>query len=206
MSTMTDAGRDVTGGVDTHTDEHVAAVADATGRILATSAFPATAAGYRALLAWMRRHGVVSRVGVEGTGAYGAGIARFLTSAGVAVIEVDRPDRQLRRSRGKTDTIDAEHAARAVLSGEATGTPKSRDGSVECIRALRVVRRSAVAARTTVGNQLTNLVLTAPEELRAELRGLSTPKMVAVAAAFRPAAPTTVVAATKYAMREAARW
>jgi transposase len=205
MTTIADQTRVVTGGVDTHTDVHVAAVVDDTGKILDSASFPSTSAGFRQLLAWMRRHGTVGRVGVEGTGAYGAGLARFLTAAGVEVIEVDRPNRQLRRARGKSDTIDAEHAARAVLSGEATGAPKSRTGNVESIRALRVVRRSAVAARTTAGNQLTNLVLTAPEELRAELRGLSTAKLVATAASFRPGEPTTVTAATKFAMREAAR-
>ncbi|MFA5883640.1 MAG: IS110 family transposase [Acidimicrobiia bacterium] len=205
MTTIAEIDRVVTGGVDTHTDVHVAAVVDATGKILGSESFPTTIAGFRSLLAWMRRHGTLDQVGVEGTGAYGAGLARFLTGAGVKVVEVDRPNRQLRRSRGKSDTIDAEHAARAVLSGEATGTPKTRNGTVECVRALRVVRRSAVTARTAAGNQLVNLVLTAPEELRGNLRGLSTAKLVAAAAAFRPATPTTVNAATKLAMREAAR-
>jgi transposase len=205
MTTIAEIDRVVTGGVDTHTDVHVAAVVDGTGRILGSNSFPTTVAGFRHLLAWMRRHGTLGRVGVEGTGAYGAGLARFLTAAGVEVVEVDRPNRQLRRSRGKSDTIDAEHAARAVLSGEATGAPKTRNGTVECVRALRVVRRSAVVARTAAGNQLVNLVLTAPEELRADLRGLSTVRLVAAARAFRPAAPTTVTAATKFAMREVAR-
>lgn len=205
MTTIAEIDRAVTGGVDTHTDVHVAAVVDATGKILGSESFPTTTAGFRALLAWMRRHGTLGRVGVEGTGAYGAGLARFLARAGVEVVEVDRPNRQLRRSRGKSDAIDAEHAARVVLSGEATGTPKTRDGTVECVRALRVVRRSAVTARTAAGNQLVNLVLTAPEELRGDLRGLSTTKLVAAVAAFRPAKPATVMAATKFAMREAAR-
>jgi transposase len=205
MTTMTDIDLAVTGGVDTHSDVHVAAIIDDTGKLLGSESFETTAAGYRALLAWMRCYGTLIRIGVEGTGAYGAGLARFLTDAGVTVIEVDRPNRQLRRSRGKSDTIDAEHAARVVLSGEATGTPKTRDGAVEAIRALRVVRRSAMAARTTAGNQLINLVLTAPDELRNELRSLSTLKLVALTSGFRPGPPTTVITATKFAMREAAR-
>jgi transposase len=205
VTTIAEKTRVVTGGVDTHTDVHVAAIVDDTGRILGSDSFPTTSAGFGRLLAWMRSFGAVAQVGVEGTGAYGAGLARFLTEAGVGVVEVDRPNRQLRRARGKSDTIDAEHAARAVLSGEATGIPKTRTGAVECVRALRVVRRSAVAARTAAGNQLTNLVLTAPEELRAELRGLTTVKLVVTASAFRPGEPVTVTAATKLAMREAAR-
>ena len=147
MTTMAEIDRVVTGGVDTHTDVHVAAVVDNTGRILGSDSFPTTSASFRRLLAWMQHHGTIGKIGVEGTGAYGAGLARFLADAGIEVVEVDRPNRQLRRSRGKSDTIDAEHAARAVLSGEATAAPKARNGTVECVRALRVVRRSAVVAR-----------------------------------------------------------
>lgn len=205
MTTIAEKTRFVTGGVDTHTDVHVAAIVDSTGRILGSESFPTTLAGFRRLLGWMRSFGTLGQIGVEGTGSYGAGLARFLTAAGVEVIEVDRPNRQLRRARGKTDVIDAEHAARAVLSGEASAIPKTRSGAIECVRALRVVRRSAVTARTAVGNQLTSLVLTAPEDLRSELRGLSTAKLVATASAFRPGEPSTVLAATKFAMREAAR-
>jgi Transposase len=108
---MHDQQVDVTGGVDTHGERHVAAVVDAAGRILGTRAFPAEAAGYRQLLAWMGSFGQVMRVGVEGTGAYGAGLARYLAGQDVAVVEVNRPDRQARRRRGKSDTTDAEAAA-----------------------------------------------------------------------------------------------
>ena len=154
----------VTGGVDTHADVHVAAVVDQVGRVLGTQAFPATAAGYRAALAWMSAHGELAKVGVEGTGSYGAGLARCLAACGVEVVEVMRPNRQARRRRGKSDAADAVAAALAALSGEASGVPKSRDGAAESIRALRVARAGAVKARTQAGNQLRDLIVTAPEQ------------------------------------------
>jgi transposase len=121
----------VTGGVDTHADVHVAAVVDQVGRVLGTQAFPATTAGYRAALAWMSAHGELAGVGVEGTGSYGAGLARYLAACSIEVAEVIRPNRQARRQRGKSDTADAVAAALAALSGEAAGVPKSRDGAAE---------------------------------------------------------------------------
>jgi len=135
---------------------------------------------------WAQGHGEWTRAGVEGTGAYGAGLARHLAEAGVEVIEVDRPNRQRRRRRGKSDPTDAEAAARAVLSGEATTVPKDRSGVVEAIRILHVTRRSAVKAKTQAGNQMKDLILTAPEPIRAKLRGLSTPQRVRVCASWRP--------------------
>jgi transposase len=143
MTTMTPAPGTVTGGVDTHADIHVAAAVDHLGGVLGTAEFDTTAAGYRRLLAWLRGFGPLHKVGVEGTGSYGAGLARHLTEQGVQVVEVARPNRQLRRRRGKSDTLDAVAAAREVLSGEATATPKTHDGPVECLRALKVVQRSA---------------------------------------------------------------
>jgi transposase len=105
-------------------------------------------------------------VGVEGTGAYGAGLARYLRGHGIVVVEVDRPDRKGRRSHGTSDPIDAYAAATAALNGTASGTPKTRDGRVEAIRALRVVRRGAVKARTQAMNQLKGLAVTVPSDLR----------------------------------------
>lgn len=135
---MTPRGPHVTGGVDTHGDVHVGAALDtATGRMLGTASFPTTTAGYTGLLGWLRGFGDLDRVGVESTGSYGAGLCRFLRVDGVEVIEVDRPDRKARRFDGKSDPIDAEAAARAVLSGRAAGTPKSRDGLVEAVRSWR---------------------------------------------------------------------
>ena len=130
--------------MDTHADVHVAAVVDQVGRVLGTRAFAADAAGYAAALVWMRVHGELAKVGVEGTGSYGAGLARYLAARGVEVAEVIRPNRQARRQRGKSDAADAVAAALAALSGEASGMPKSRDGAAESIRALKVARAGAV--------------------------------------------------------------
>jgi transposase len=151
----------VTVEVDSH-GVHVAAALDQLGRLLATTTVPTTTRGYRQLLAWARKLGQVQRFGVEGTGAYAAGLLRFLHANGQLVLEVDRPDRSTRRRRGKSELIDAEAAARAVLSQAAQGMPKSRDGTVEMVRALRVARRSAVKARTQAANQLHDLVVSAP--------------------------------------------
>src|SRR5215207_3613383 len=137
----------VTVGVDTHLDTHVAAVIDQAGRLLDTQAFPASTRGYVALVTWAERFGPVERVGVEGTGTYGAGLTRFVRAYGLQVVEVDRPDRSLRRRRGKSDPIDAQAAARATLAGVATTAPKTREGQVEMIRVLRVARRGAIKAR-----------------------------------------------------------
>ncbi|HLJ08523.1 MAG TPA: transposase, partial [Acidimicrobiia bacterium] len=181
--------------MDTHRDINVAAVVDHTGRILGTAGFPTTLAGHRQLLRWLRRHGRLTLVGVEGTGAWGAGLARFLTREGIPVVEVDRPNRQHRRRRGKSDPADAEAAARAALNGEAAGTPKTRTGKVEAIRALRVARRSALKARTQAANQLHSLVVTAPDDLRSQLGGLRLDDLAATAQRFRPGPPTTPAAA-----------
>lgn len=174
------------GGVDTHTATHHAAVIDEHGRLLDHAQFPASPAGYAQLLTWMRRIGQLDRVGVEGTGAYGAGLARYLHGQGVIVLEVPRPDRRLRRQRGKSDPIDAEAAARTVLAGDAAGPPKLATGQIEAIRMLRVARLGAVKAKTAATNALQALIVTAPEPLRSELRALSTTKLVAVCTRFRP--------------------
>jgi transposase len=136
--------------------------------VLEVASFPASAAGYQALFDWMVGFGSIARVGVEGTGAYGAGLARHLRSRGVRVIEVDRPNRQARRLQGKSDPVDAVEAARAALSGRARGIPKNGDGHVEAIRALLVARRSARSFRIAVLGQMRHLVVTAPDDLRSE--------------------------------------
>lgn len=178
---------EVTAGVDTHADFHVAAVIDPLGRHLADRSFPATPAGYRALIAWVATFGTVTRVGVEGTGAYGAGLARALAAAGFGVVEVDRPDRKARRDQGKSDPIDAYAAARAAASGRATGTPKTRTGDVESIRTLRVARNGAVRARAKALTQLKALIVTAPADLRTHLDGLDGDRLVGACARLRPA-------------------
>ncbi len=127
MSTPTTTTNDaVIGGVDTHAGAHVAAALSSTGGVLGTQSFPTTLAGYRQLLAWLRTFGSLDWVGVEGTGSYGAALARHLTEQSVTVVEVGRPNRQLRRRQGKTDVVDAIAAARAGLSGEASATPSGR--------------------------------------------------------------------------------
>jgi transposase len=198
---------EVVGGVDTHLDAHTAAVIDLVGRVLGTCQFPATAAGYAALLAWMRGHGRLLRVGVEGTGAYGAGLARQLYEEQVEVIEVDRPDRKTRRLQGKSDPIDAIAAAKTALAGQRTGIPKQRDGRVEALRNLRVARRSAVEQRADTQRQIKTLIVTAPDELRARLRALAVKQLIATCANLRPdradaASPAT---AAKLALRTLAR-
>ena len=205
MTTMTETTRCVTGGVDTHKDTHVAAALDGVGRVLGTESFPTTVAGYRQLWRWLRTFGDVAAVGVEGTGAWGAGLARFLTAKGAVVIEVTRPNRQHRRRHGKSDTADAIGAARAVLAGEATGTPKSQTGAVEAIRLLRVARRSAVKARTQAANQLHAVIDTAPAELRERLTGQGTDRIVATAARFHRRHPATPTDAAKLTLRVLAR-
>jgi transposase len=198
---MTIVARAVTGGVDTHGDVHVAAALDELGALLGTNSFPATPAGYRALSGWLESFGSVSRVGIEGTGAYGAGLARHLGAGGLEVLEVDRPNRQARRLRGKSDPLDAIEAARSVLSGWATGRPKSRDGAVEAIRVLVVAKRSARQARIKALAQMRHLAYSAPEELRARTKGLSIRELVTVAAGLRPqCSPDQVSAATKAAL------
>ncbi|GAA4998486.1 IS110 family transposase [Yinghuangia aomiensis] len=196
----------VIGGVDTHTDFHQAAVVDTVGRHLATEAFPTTPDGYRRLLHWLRSHGELLAVGVEGTGAYGAELARFLRADQVTVVDVDRPDRRARRANGKSDPVDAYAAATAVLSGRAAGTPKTRDGIVEAVRSLRVVRRSAVKSRTQTINQIRTLIVTAPGEVRERLRGLSTAELVRQLARSRPRTDTADPAcAVRTALRRLAR-
>ncbi len=202
---MSENDRIVFGGVDTHRDTHVAAAVDATGRVLGTSPFDADAAGYEQLGTWLGSWGRVARVGIEGTGSYGAGLSRHLLSIGVEVAEVNRPNRQLRRRWGKTDTVDAEAAARAVLSGQATGTPKTGDGPVEGIRMLVVARRSAVKARTQAINQLHALVVTAPDQVKHQLGELSPKTRVKVCAAYRPGTAQTTIRYAKQALRSLAR-
>jgi len=206
MTTMTTTTPGVTGGIDTHGQTHHAAVLDHLGRPLGDREFPTTPSGYRALLDWVASHGPLERVGVEGTGTYGAGLTRQLRTAGVQVVEVDRPDRKARRVQGKSDPLDAYSAARSALAGTASGTPKTRDGRVEAIRALRVARSSAVKARSQTTNQLKSLLVTAPEQLREQLRGLTTTVLIATCARLRPAGDIAdPERATKTALRRLAR-
>ncbi len=192
-------------GVDTHLDFHVAVAIDHLGRRLGESSVPTTAKGYEKLLCWAEGFGPVRCAGVEGTSSYWAGLTRYLRARGTEVLEVERPKHRRRNSHRnveKSDPSDAERAARAVLAGEASGVPKSADGRVEMIRALRAARRSAIKARTQAANQLQGLRVTAPEQLRQRLRALSTKELVSVAARFRLGdGPHEVPTATKFALR-----
>ena len=195
------AAQPITVGVDTHLDSHVAHANDQLGRRVGTRSVPTTPTGYQELLAWARGLGEPSAWGVEGTGSYGAALARFLAANGQVVVEVTRPDRQARRRRGKSDPIDAEAAARAVQAGQATVAPKAGTGQVEMIRSLRVARQTAIRARTQAINALKALLVTAPAELRAkQLRDLPTATRVAAAAALAPGPITSPLAAAMLAL------
>jgi transposase len=186
---------------------HQAGAIDAAGRMLGTEQFEVSIAGYARLLAWLRSHGELRVVGVEGTGSYGAGLCRYLISQGVNVVEVDRPDRRTRRSRGKSDPIDAEAAARSVLAGTATALPKDRTGVVESIRALRVARSGAVKAKAAAVNALKTIVVAAPAGVREHLSGLPLSALLGTCAALRPgsAGLADPVQGTKAALRSLAR-
>ena len=195
----------ITGGVDTHADTHVAAALDPLGGLLGVREVPATAAGYAGLLDWLGGFGTVVLVGVEGTGSYGAGLARHLASAGIRVVEVDRADRQDRHRQGKSDPLDAVSAARAALSGRASGAPKGRDGAVEAIRALMAAKRSARHERTQAINQARALILTGPDELRARFAGQRAAALAEAVAALRPRPGNVPGYATRVALRELGR-
>lgn len=159
----------VTLGVDTHKDLHVVVALDQLGRRLGTASFPTDDAHHLALWDWASEFGELSHAGVEGTGSFGYRLAHFLTSAGVTVLEVNRPNRTARRRRGKSDPVDAENAARAVLSGDTTATPKTRTGPAGQLRALLVARRSAVKSRVQAELQLRCLILELDDVTRAQV-------------------------------------
>src|SRR5689334_1378313 len=203
--TIVDEARAITGGVDTHADTHVAAALDRIGGLLGVAEFPATPDGYARLLAWLQGFGAVGLVGIEGTGSYGAGLARHVAAAGIRVVEVDRADRQDRRRKGKSDPLDAVSAARAAQSGRAAGAPKGRDGAVEAIRALMVAKRSARNERTQAINQARALILTGPDELRDRFAGHRASALAAGIAALRPRPGDAAEYAVRIALRELGR-
>lgn len=205
---LPDQSPEVVLGADTHRDIHVAAVVSAAGAMLASRAFPATAGGYRRMLAWVRSHGTVRRAGIECTGSYGQALTRYLRGQGVEVTEVNQPDKSTRRRRGKTDAIDAEAAARAVITGRATAIAKAGDGPVEAMRVLKIARTSAVSARTKAINQLRAIIVSAPPQLREQLTGLGPATLIKRCAALpapdagtAPAARAVVIALRLLARR-----
>lgn len=204
--TIVEVPRAVTGGVDTHLDVHVAAALDAIGGLLGVEEFSTDDAGAARLLQWLTCFGPVVRVGVEGTGSYGVGLSRFLRAAGVDVVEVDRPNRLVRRRQGKSDPVDAVEAARAAPSGRAAGAGKTRDGNVEAIRTLMIVKRSARTTKTKSLNQIRHLGFCAPDELRQRFQGVSRARLAGEAAALRPRSDgDPVTFATKTAIRTLGR-
>ena len=197
-------GVQVVVGVDTHQGEHVAVAIDRQGVRLGELHALATTYGYGELERWSRSLGEIRAFGIEGTGSYGAGVARFLTRRGYTVVEVNRPDRSTRYRKGKSDPTDAEMAARAVLAGVADATPKSGEGEVEMIRMLKTAKNSAVKARTQAVNQMKALVVTAPAELRETLDGLATGALATRCAGFRPGRLYDPTTAAKYTLRSLA--
>ena len=201
-------------GIDTHRDVNTAAVVAANGAFLGCREFPTSGTGCTDLLGWAMTLGRVTRAGVECTGSYGASVSRMLQARGIEVIEVNQPDKRERRNRGKTDAVDAEAAARAVLSGRATATAKTGDGPVEALRMLKMVRDSAVHARTKAINQLKAILVTAKPDLRESLSGLGAKTLIrrcstleeppaANASGATPAshADSAAVVATVYSLR-----
>jgi transposase len=193
-------------GVDTHKSTHVAVAINGQAARLAAVSVPANSKGYMELNNWSRSLGSVQTFGIEGTGSYGAGLSRYLMSQGLNVVEVTRPNRQLRYQHGKNDSLDAEGAARSVLSGQAIAAPKTQTGSVEMIRHLKVARDTAVKSRSVAMVTLKTLIINAPAELR---DGLDQVKgkiaLIRHIAAFRPGAITSTTASAKTAMRSLAR-
>ena len=183
--------RTVIVGVDTHKHVHVAVAIDSWGIRLRDQAFVADSGGYQALITWAETHGRIEAFGVEGTGSYGAGLARAVRRAGHRVVEVNRGDRRTRRAAGKSDTIDAEVAARSVLAGQSTAIPKTADGAVEMMRQLKITRDTAVKARTTAMNTLKQIVVNAPPHLREALHALTDHGLLTRAAPDSDRAPST---------------
>jgi transposase len=192
-------------GVDTHKHLHVAVALDELGGRRGQLTVSADSAGYAALEAWARSLGRVVSLGVEGTGSYGSGLARYLRRSGHHVVEVNRGNRRTRRGNGKSDELDAEAAARAVLNGEARAVPKAGDGTCEMIRQVKIARDTAVKARTQAIITLKCVVVNSPAELREELADTPDKKLIDRCARFRSSTAETTTDAAKHALRSLAR-
>ncbi|MBX7132458.1 MAG: IS110 family transposase [Fimbriimonadaceae bacterium] len=192
-------------GVDTHKYVHVAVAIDALGTILDSRSFAADSSGYTQLIDWAVGFGGQVTFGIEGTGSYGAGLASAVRRRDIGAIEVVRTDRRDRRLRGKSDTIDAENAARAILVGQATAVPKAHDGLVEMIRPVKVAKGIAVKARTAAMISLEQVIVNAPPELLEELQSLTKMALINKCAGIRQGQATTLTASTKHTLRAIAR-
>ena len=176
----------VVAGIDTHADTRHVAVINEHGKPIADREFLAVGSGYRKIIDFITSHGTVMAVGVEGTGSYGAEISRSLRTAGINVLEVNRPNRAERRLRGKSDSLDAYQAAQSVIANRGTSVPKTKDGPVECLRIVRAARSSAVKAHTAAVNQIKGLLVSAPEALRTKYRGLGAAPLIKALGRARP--------------------
>ena len=192
-------------GVDTHKHTHAAVAVDELGSRLGECHVRANRDGYAQLEAWAASLGRPTAFGVEGTGSYGVGLASWLRRSGYRLVEVNRGDRRSRRTNGKTDTLDAEAAARSVLSGQATAVPKSADGTVEMIRQVKIARDTARKGRTSAIVTLKAVIVTIPADLREQLEGLTDKALIDRCAGLRPGAITTPTASAKHALRSLAR-
>ena len=199
---------DIVVGVDTHKEEHVAVALDGLGGHRGSCALPATPEGYARMLAWAREQGRVVAFGVEVTGSCGSGLARYLRRQGARVYEVSHPPRRGARCGPASPTpFDAEHAAREVLSGRATSVPKATDGSVEALRLIKVARDTAVKSRSQAMIALKSTLVTAPDELRATLEGLSDFRLITACAELADTPPSAPSGAARYVLRSLAeRW
>ena len=195
----------VTVGVDTHKHIHVAVVIDGLGTRLGDRPFSVDSGGYTQLEAWAGSFGPVEAFGIEGTGSYGAGLASVLRRRGHRIVEVNRGDRRARRANGESDTVDAAAAARAVLNGTATATPKFADGLAEMIRQIKIARDTARKARTTAVIALKTIVVNAPAELREQLDPLADKALIDRCVGFRPGEITSPTASAKHTLRALAR-
>ena len=192
-------------GVDTHKYVHVAVALSDIGALIDSRSFAADSGGYEQLIDWAAGTGHHLTFAIEGTGSYGAGLASAVRRRGIGAVEVMRTDRRDRRLRGKSDTLDAENAARAVLAGHATAIPKAADGSVEMIRQVKVAKDTAVKARTSAMVSLKTVLVTAPPELREALQPLTNTALIHRCATLRPGPITGVTAAAKHTLRALAR-
>lgn len=205
--TTTHPVRAVTIGVDTHQLVHHAAAVDQDGRMLGDREFLSNRAGYQQLLDWAASFGIINAFGIECTGSYGAGLTRHLLAAGIDVVEVNKSHSQVRHRVGKSDAVDAEAAARKVLSGECKDPAKDTTGTVEAIRNLHLVRDSAIKARSAACVQLRDVLLTAPDHLRIRLTARTLEGKATQARALRPDLSRIYEPeqAVKYALRELGR-
>jgi transposase len=197
--------RKVVVGVDTHKHLHVAVALDELGARVGELTIGADSVGYAALASWSEELGCLTAFGIEGTGSYGAGLASFLRRRGDRIVEVDRGDRRGRRSNGKSDSIDAEAAARAVLAGSAAAVAKSADGVCEMIRQVKIARDTAVKARTQALITLKCILVNAPAELREQLAPLSDKALLERCARFRRGPIESTTASAKHTLRALAR-